>query len=58
MSFQSSPDLVVGRYNVKQNWHVWPVMFQSSPDLVVGRYVCIRPPEASLLSRFNPRPTW
>jgi len=36
--FQSSPDLVTGRYNIgnvrmlKSDW------FQSSPDLVTGRY--------------------
>ena len=37
-TFQSSPDLVVGRYGTSRWTARAQSRFQSSPDLVVGRY--------------------
>ena len=58
--FQSSPDLVVGRYAAAADSLSRSTMFQSSPDLVVGRYQrCTRSLQArsdvSILARLGSR---
>ena len=53
--FQSSPDLVVGRYACDQVARAI-AMFQSSPDLVVGRYVVECLTGSSVQSMFQSSP--
>ena len=54
--FQSAPDQLIGRYDVRAGNFADAVRFQSAPDQLIGRYVSAGP-DATINASFNPRPT-